>query len=39
LAALVKEQDRQKGQKVAVILSGANIDRAVFGRVLTAEGF
>jgi threonine dehydratase len=39
LAALVKEQDRQKGQKVAVILSGANIDRELFGRVLTGEGF
>ncbi|MGV8920818.1 MAG: threonine dehydratase [Pseudomonas sp.] len=34
LAALIKERQAQQGQKVAVILSGANIDREVFSRVL-----
>ncbi|MDB6142900.1 MAG: threonine dehydratase [Pseudomonas sp.] len=34
LAALIKEREMQQGEKVAVILSGANIDREVFARVL-----
>jgi threonine dehydratase len=34
LAALIKERERQQGQKVAVILSGANIDREMFAAVL-----
>ncbi|WP_397450840.1 threonine dehydratase [Pseudomonas sp. NA-150] len=34
LAALIKERHVQQGQRVAVILSGANIDRQVFARVL-----
>lgn len=34
LAALIKEQEQQKGKKVAVILSGANIDRDMYADVL-----
>ena len=34
LAALVQERDTAKGKKVAVILSGGNVDRAVFARVI-----
>lgn len=34
LAALMQERDRQEGKKVAVILSGGNIDRSVYARVL-----
>jgi len=34
LAALLKERERMRGKKVALILSGANIDRAVLGRIL-----
>ena len=34
LAALIKEREQQQGAKVAVILSGANIDRQVYARVL-----
>ncbi|MEE3636183.1 threonine dehydratase [Pseudomonas sp. AL 58] len=34
LAALVQERERQQGRKVAVILSGANVDRERYARVL-----
>ena len=34
LAALIQEQKRQQGKNVAVILSGANIDRADYAEVL-----
>jgi len=34
LAAALKERDRLAGRKAAVILSGANVDRDVFARVL-----
>lgn len=34
LAALMQERDRQDGKKVAVILSGGNIDRSVYARVI-----
>lgn len=34
LAALYQERGRQQGRKVAVVLSGANIDRGMFARVL-----
>lgn len=34
LAALYQERGRQQGRKVAVVLSGANIDRDRFARVL-----
>jgi len=31
---LLKERERPRDRKVAVILSGGNVDRAVFARVL-----
>lgn len=34
LAALMQERTRQAGRRVAVVLSGANVDRAVYARVL-----
>ncbi|MGH8462988.1 MAG: threonine dehydratase [Pseudomonas sp.] len=34
LAALLQERERQQGRKVAVILSGANIDRERYAQVL-----
>lgn len=34
LAGLMQERDRQRGRKVAVVLSGGNIDRALYARVL-----
>lgn len=34
LAALVQERERQQGRKVAVILSGANVDRERYAQVL-----
>jgi threonine dehydratase len=34
LAALMQEQDRQRGRRVAVILSGGNIDRALYAEIL-----
>ncbi len=37
LAALLQERARMAGKKVALVLSGANVDRALFRRVL-AEG-
>jgi threonine dehydratase len=30
----LKERARMKGRKIAVILSGGNVDRAVFSQVL-----
>jgi threonine dehydratase len=36
LAAAIKERGRLAGRKIAVILSGANVDRDVFARVLSA---
>lgn len=33
-AALMLERDRHRGKRVAVILSGSNVDREVFARVL-----
>lgn len=35
LAALMKEKDRMKGRKVGLILSGGNVDRDLYGRVLS----
>lgn len=35
LAALIQERERQRGRKVAVVLSGANIDRERYAQVLT----
>ncbi|MFK0088804.1 threonine dehydratase [Pseudomonas sp. NPDC090755] len=34
LAALIQERERQRGRKVAVILSGANVDRERYAQVL-----
>jgi threonine dehydratase len=34
LAAALKESDRLAGMKVAVVLSGANVDRNVFAQQL-----
>ncbi|CAM3582204.1 Threo-3-hydroxyaspartate ammonia-lyase [Pseudomonas reidholzensis] len=40
LAALLQERERQAGKRVAVVLSGANVDRDRYARVLTgAEKF
>ena len=36
LAGLIQEADKMKGRRVAVILSGANIDRSVFLEALSA---
>lgn len=38
LAALLKERSGWSGKRVGVILSGGNIDREIFARVLTAGG-
>jgi threonine dehydratase len=35
LAALLQERDRMKGRRVGVIQSGANISRALLGKILT----
>ena len=37
LAALLQERDRMRGKRVAVILSGGNIDMDVYGRILAEE--
>jgi len=37
LAALLKERDRMRGRRVALILSGGNVDRDVFARTLAEE--
>jgi threonine dehydratase len=34
LAALLKERDRVRGKKVAIVLTGANVDPEPFGRIL-----
>jgi len=34
LAALLKERDRVQGREVGIVLTGANVDAAVFARVL-----
>lgn len=34
LAALLKERDRVRGRQVAIVLTGANVDAATFGRIL-----
>jgi len=38
LAAALKERARWRGKRVGVILSGGNVDRAVFARVLAGGG-
>ncbi|WP_434778369.1 threonine dehydratase [Neisseria sp. Ec49-e6-T10] len=37
LAALIKEQEQQQGKKIGVILSGGNIDRALYSQLLSQE--
>lgn len=37
LAALLKERDTMRGRRVGVILSGGNVDRDVFVRVLSGD--
>jgi threonine dehydratase len=37
LAALLKETPRLKGKRVAIVLSGSNIDRDAFARILSEE--
>ena len=37
LAALIHERERQKGRRVAVALTGGNVDRSVFAQVLTED--
>jgi threonine dehydratase len=37
LAALLQERDRMKGKRVAVVLSGGNIDRALYLRFLAGS--
>lgn len=37
LAALLKEKDRMRGRHVAVVLSGGNVDSAVFSRILAGD--
>lgn len=37
LAALLQEKDAMAGRKVGVILSGGNVDRPVFAKVLSGE--
>ncbi|WAB96841.1 threonine dehydratase [Pseudomonas putida] len=40
LAALMQERERQAGKRVAVVLSGANVDRGRYAQILTgSEGF
>ncbi|MNH15263.1 Phenylserine dehydratase [compost metagenome] len=34
LAALMQEREQQAGKRVAVVLSGANVDRARYARIL-----
>lgn len=36
LAALLSERDRMRGRRVAVVLTGGNVDRDVFARILAA---
>lgn len=38
LAALLQERDRMQGKRVGLVLSGGNIDRAVYLRVLGGAG-
>jgi threonine dehydratase len=37
LAGLIQERARMVGKKVAVILSGGNIDSSVYRRILAGE--
>jgi threonine dehydratase len=37
-AALLQERDRMRGRRVAVMLTGGNVDAEIFGRILTERG-
>lgn len=37
LAALLDEREQMRGKRVAVVLSGGNIDRASYARILLGE--
>ena len=37
LAAAMQERDKNRGKKVALVLSGANVDRAIFAEVLAGN--
>ncbi len=37
LAALIKQRDTMAGRKVALILSGGNVDRDVFADLLASD--
>ncbi len=37
LAALIQESERQRGRRVGLILTGANIDRAVYAGILMGK--
>ena len=37
LAALGQESERMRGRRVGLILSGGNVDREEFGRILLEE--
>ena len=39
IAAALQESSKNKGQKVAVIASGGNVDRDVFAKILNGENF
>ncbi len=36
LAALLQERERMRGKKVALVLSGGNLDRALYLKALTS---
>ena len=38
LAALMREKDRMRGRRVALVLSGGNVDKEVFAKVLAGAG-
>jgi threonine dehydratase len=37
LAALIKERDQMRGRRVGLVLSGGNVDRATYSRILCGE--
>lgn len=37
LAALIKERDQMRGRRVGLVLSGGNVDRATYARILGGE--
>jgi threonine dehydratase len=37
LAALIKERDQMRGRRVGLVLSGGNVDRATYARIICGE--